>query len=52
VYADDILGENMDTIRKNREVLLQTSREVGLQVNAGKLTYMDMSHPQNRDSHI
>jgi hypothetical protein len=35
VYADDIevLDENMNTVQKNRKVLSEASREVGLEVN-------------------
>jgi hypothetical protein len=34
-YADDvdILGGNIDTIQKNTEALLDTTKEVGLEVN-------------------
>jgi hypothetical protein len=40
VYADDVnlLGDNIDTIKKNTNTLIDTSREVGLKVNAKKLS--------------
>jgi hypothetical protein len=42
VYADDvnILGEIIDTTLKNTEALLDTSKEVGLEVNPEKTKYM------------
>jgi hypothetical protein len=39
-----ILGGNMDTIQKNTEALLDTSKEVGLEVNLEKTKYMLISH--------
>jgi phage anti-repressor protein len=38
VYADDVnlLGNNINTIKKNREILIDVSKEVGLAVNAEK----------------
>jgi hypothetical protein len=33
----------MNTIKKNTEALLYTSREVGLEINAKKIKYMFMS---------
>jgi histidinol-phosphate/aromatic aminotransferase/cobyric acid decarboxylase-like protein len=48
-YADDVnlLGDNIDTINKNRETLIDASREVGLEVNIEKTKYILLSHDQN-----
>jgi coproporphyrinogen III oxidase-like Fe-S oxidoreductase len=47
-YADDfnIVGENIDAIQKNTKALLDTSKEVGLEVNPEKTKYMLVSHCQ------
>jgi hypothetical protein len=50
-YADDVnlLGDNIDTIKKNMETLIDASKEVGLEVNREKTkyTYMLLCHYQN-----
>jgi hypothetical protein len=40
VYADDVnlLGDNIDTIKKNSQTLIDASKKVGLEVNAEKLS--------------
>jgi hypothetical protein len=43
-----MLGENIHTIKKNKEALLQASREVGLEVNTEKTKYMFVSPPECR----
>jgi hypothetical protein len=39
-YADDVdlLGDNIDTIEKNTETLIDASKEVGLEINVEKLS--------------
>ena len=53
-YANDasVLGRNMHTLKKNTEVSVFASKEIGLDVNANKTKYMFMSRYLNtRRSH-
>jgi hypothetical protein len=48
-YADDVnlLGDNIDTIKRNTETLIDGSKEVGLEINVEKTKYMLLSRHQN-----
>jgi hypothetical protein len=58
VYAEhvDLLGDNVNAIKDNKEILLEASRDIGLEINAEKTKYMIMSrHPntgQNQNVRI
>jgi hypothetical protein len=51
VYAVDVdlLGDDIDTIKKNSETLIGASKQVGLEVNTEKTKYMLLSHHQNAE---
>jgi hypothetical protein len=48
-YADDVnlLGDTIDTMKKNIETLIDTSKEVGLELNIENVKYMLVSRLQN-----
>jgi hypothetical protein len=48
-YADDVnlLGVTIYTIKKNMEILIDASKEVGLEINVDKTKYMLLSRHQN-----
>jgi hypothetical protein len=48
-YADDVnlLGDNIDTVERKTETLIDASKEVGLEINIEKTKYMLLSHYQN-----
>jgi hypothetical protein len=50
VYADDVnlLGDNIDAIKKNMETIIDASKEVGLEVNTEKLSICAVSSPECR----
>ena len=49
VYADDVnmLGENLQTIRENKEIFIKASKDIGLEVNFDKTKYMITFRQQN-----
>jgi hypothetical protein len=48
-YADDVnlLGDNIDTLKKKTETLIGASKEVGLEINIEKTKYMLLCHHRN-----
>jgi hypothetical protein len=49
VYADDVnlLGDDIETTKKNTQTLIDTGKEAGLEVNTEKTKYMLLSRHQN-----
>jgi hypothetical protein len=48
-YADDVslLGDNIDTIKKNTETLIDASKEIGLEINAERTKHMLLFQHKN-----
>jgi hypothetical protein len=40
----NLLGDNIDTMKKNTETLIDASKEVGLEINVEKTKYIFLSH--------
>ena len=49
VFADDVnmLGENLQIIMENTEILIKASKDIGLEANSDKTKYMITSRQQN-----
>jgi hypothetical protein len=49
VHADvvNLLGDNIDTIKRNAEALIGVSKEVGLEINVEKTKYILLSRHHN-----
>jgi hypothetical protein len=43
----NLLGDNIDTIKKNAETFIDASKEVGLEINVEKTKYMLLSRRLN-----
>jgi hypothetical protein len=48
-FSDDVnlLGDNIDTIKKNTDTLIDASKEVGLEIIVEKTKYILLSRHQN-----
>jgi hypothetical protein len=48
-YSDvvNLLADNIETLKKNKESLIDASKEVGLEIDVEKIKYMLLSRHQN-----
>jgi hypothetical protein len=46
------VGDNIDTIKENTQTLIDTNKEVGLEVNTEKTKYMSLSRHQNAGQNL
>jgi hypothetical protein len=53
-YADDVnlLGDNIDTIEKDTETLIDASKGVGLEINIEEIKYMLLSRHPNAGQNL
>jgi hypothetical protein len=45
----NLLGDNIDTIKKNTKTLIDASKEVSLKVNTEKTKYLSVLSPECRE---
>jgi coproporphyrinogen III oxidase-like Fe-S oxidoreductase len=43
----NVLGDNIDTVKKNTENLIDAGKEISLEINVEKTMYTLLSHHQN-----
>jgi hypothetical protein len=49
VYADDdnLLGSNINNVKQKRQAILDTTKEISLEIHAKETKHMTMSHQQS-----
>jgi hypothetical protein len=46
-HDENILGDDIETIKKNAQTIIDASKEIGLEVNTEKTKYMSLSRHEN-----